>query len=196
MILDTITSVWRSATDRLSSPFFGSFVVSWLVWNWRFVFVLFHAPTDQAQAITLLESYLGVWNSVVYPACTAVIYTVGLSFVDLHLSRWQRRFAVTRLQEDFRSREELLRLKSTLLQLQATCSLTAEKQRLELENKEKDSEHNRRMRELNQEAQIAAQRDRDNRDHERDEHDRSLRKLQLEKERLELDNLRKNNSSR
>ncbi len=41
MIEDILQSAKQTALERLSSPLLGSFLLSWLVWNWKFLVILF-----------------------------------------------------------------------------------------------------------------------------------------------------------
>lgn len=54
-----LNELWDSTksnlTDRLSSPLIGSFLVSWCLWNWKFLVVLF-SDASISQTFNMIES--------------------------------------------------------------------------------------------------------------------------------------------
>jgi hypothetical protein len=54
-----LNELWDSTksnlTDRLSSPLIGSFLVSWCLWNWRFLVILF-SDASISQTFNMIES--------------------------------------------------------------------------------------------------------------------------------------------
>lgn len=73
-------SLKASIYDRGKSPFYGSFIISWLGWNWRLVFSLFgDGKQDFANRITIInETYVSWLTNLVYPLLTAAtVFVVG-----------------------------------------------------------------------------------------------------------------------
>lgn len=54
-----LNELWDSTksnlTDRLSSPLIGSFLVSWCLWNWKFLVILF-SDANISQTFNMIES--------------------------------------------------------------------------------------------------------------------------------------------
>ena len=78
--MSVIDSVKDYMKDRTTNPLFGSFLVSWLVVNWRVVVLLVSAESPAAK-YWMFEHYTwdqfpkGGWYSLGLPALVAVLYT-------------------------------------------------------------------------------------------------------------------------
>jgi hypothetical protein len=87
-MIDLLKAVKAQLYDRITSPLLGSFVLSWLVWNYRFVIVLLSSmePSDKM----VLINYLYASNSEIYqrglllPFLTALF----LIFIYPYPARW------------------------------------------------------------------------------------------------------------
>lgn len=72
-------------SDRLSSPFIFSFIVTFLISNYKIVMVIF---TNQSESfvfdykIQLIESYLNLTHGLIYPFIGACFYTFLYPFID------------------------------------------------------------------------------------------------------------------
>lgn len=69
--------------DRGKSPFYGSFIISWLGWNWRLVFSLFgDGKQDFAARITIINEHYVCWlNNLIFPLGTAILIFVLGNFL-------------------------------------------------------------------------------------------------------------------
>lgn len=108
MLLDDIlASTKESLAERLSSPFLGSFVVAWCLWNWKFLVILFSAATV-SQTFNLVEKvaypdwYTIVTCGILYPVLSALayifIYPYPARFIYAFTLRRQREINETRQQ--------------------------------------------------------------------------------------------------
>lgn len=75
-ILKSIKGYWY---DRTTSPLMGSFLVSWVIWNYRFVFLLFSDMSIEEKFKTIDEVIFPNWESVlingaIYPILISLIY--------------------------------------------------------------------------------------------------------------------------
>ena len=79
MFEDIIKSAKEQVTDRLSSPLFGSFLVSWCLWNYKFIVILFSDATV-LRTFQLIETiaFPTIWsiflNGILFPALTVMAY--------------------------------------------------------------------------------------------------------------------------
>ncbi|WDF54160.1 hypothetical protein [Mucilaginibacter sp. KACC 22063] len=79
--MDKVSDLFKELKDRLASPFFGSFIISWLAINWRIVIVLiFYKQSDLK--LDHYHSYLefikfnsGIWRTLWEPILFALAYT-------------------------------------------------------------------------------------------------------------------------
>lgn len=86
---DLIDSIRIQIYQRMSSPLFGSFVIAWLCWNHRYLFILFSSEPIQAR--------LQLAHDLVYPSTSSLwfraailplISSVAFILVYPHPSKW------------------------------------------------------------------------------------------------------------
>lgn len=76
---DLIKSIKAHLYDKATSPLFGTFAISWLIWNYKFVLVLFSSlPVDERidYISTFLYPCLSSYflQGALYPLFTAVVF--------------------------------------------------------------------------------------------------------------------------
>ncbi len=74
--------------ERISSPFFGSFIFSWLIWNWQIMYLTFFVSQENIKPLTKIE-YIKIHNSNLWyllagPLVSAIILITLVPF----LSNW------------------------------------------------------------------------------------------------------------
>jgi len=75
-----IKEVWTEFKDRITSPYFGSFIISWTAINWRIPIVLFFYKTDDLKDgnttyIDFIQRHSYWVNILFWPAIIALLYT-------------------------------------------------------------------------------------------------------------------------
>ena len=71
--------------ERLSSPFYGAIIISWVIWNWRVLYVTFfvseeHLPQNKLDYI--LECYSDWHFGILYPLISAAILLTLIPFIS------------------------------------------------------------------------------------------------------------------
>ena len=88
IMLDLIKTVKAQLYDRITSPLLGSFALSWLGWNYRFVIVIFSSmkPSDKMVLINYLyASHSDIYlKGLLFPLLTALF----LIFIYPYPARW------------------------------------------------------------------------------------------------------------
>jgi hypothetical protein len=81
--MDKISEFWDSLKERLRNPLFASFVVSWIIFNWRIPIALFWYDQEKIKALGDYDSmidyvYKNTSNDISfwYPLGTAIIYVI------------------------------------------------------------------------------------------------------------------------
>ena len=74
-----IDSLKKTLHDRITSPFTGSFLVSWAIINWKVILVLFSSEEYNQKIILIQELFTPFWwdgalHFVVFPFLGAVFY--------------------------------------------------------------------------------------------------------------------------
>jgi hypothetical protein len=104
----------KSLVERFDSPFMGSFVVAWVLWNYRFIVILFSDNTvlttfQLIEDVAFPDFWTTTRRAIIFPALTSAVYI----FAWPYPSRWISAFVSRRQKElnDMRrkiSEDELL----------------------------------------------------------------------------------------
>jgi len=83
--MEKISDVFSNIKERASNPLFFSFILSWLLCNWRLTLLVLYGDNINV-ALTYLE-----WANIHYawPIAIAILYTTGLPFIRLGISAVQ-----------------------------------------------------------------------------------------------------------
>lgn len=90
--------------ERFSSPFIFSFVVSWLISNYKIVMVIL---TDQTNffslehKVDLVSQYTNLSNSFLYPAFAALFYTFAYPYLDQQISKFTLKRKIAKRNDRF-----------------------------------------------------------------------------------------------
>lgn len=133
MLDDIFKSLQSHINERLSSPLMGSFVVSWGLWNYKFLVILFSAASvsETFRLINTLvfpDSSTLLLRGLLYPALTAAAYI----FIYPYPARFVYKFSheQQKLINDSRRRIE----GETLLTLEESRKIRSEWMRIETEH--------------------------------------------------------------
>jgi len=86
-MLDNLPNIFtNSVNDRLKSPLFGAFILSWIGWNWRIFYITFFIDNNQIP-ITKIEfidqNYLDLWHILWYPIISTIIIIIFLPILQI-----------------------------------------------------------------------------------------------------------------
>lgn len=101
MIQDIRKSINNSMNDRVTSPFYGTLILSWCIWNWDVLYLLFWEEGDLSftMKLHLVHKHLFNWcDGIWYPlASTVVILTLGnlvsnaAYWLNLEFEQWKHK---------------------------------------------------------------------------------------------------------
>lgn len=74
--------------ERLSSPVFGPFLLSWCVWNWRILLFAFTSGLLAEEKIKRIEALLFWETGFFFPALFAAIYIFGMPYILVQFGRF------------------------------------------------------------------------------------------------------------
>lgn len=85
--------------ERVSSPFYGTLVVSWLIWNWKIIYLTIFVDQDKITGNKIdfiLNNYNNVWHFVFFPLISTFILLTLVPFItnaaywsDLKFKTWR-----------------------------------------------------------------------------------------------------------
>ena len=153
MLKEILDSAKSNLTDRLSSPLLGSFVISWCLWNWKFLVILFSdagvtRTFELTEAVSFPDSYAALCNGLLYPVLTSLIYVFLYPFP----ARFAYGFILRQNRKSNQLRQNIA--KETLLTVEESHRLTSEFNELYAEKIEIIAKLNEKVTQLTLGAQI------------------------------------------
>nr|WP_154927521.1 hypothetical protein [Pantoea agglomerans] len=73
---EILQSIKKTSTDRISNPFYGVLIISWLAFNWEAVAILIFSDLKMEERVRFINSAYSLLN--IYPFITAIILTFVL----------------------------------------------------------------------------------------------------------------------
>lgn len=130
------------AQERVSSPVWGTFILSWLLWNWDIVlFLLVHDSKDAHVMINFIQD-AEVWHTLVGPFFSALLYILLydklLRPIQDHVHEHKYQLKIDKLKHE----EKLQEAKKELSKIEAENKAFEETKRIELEELRDRSELN------------------------------------------------------
>ncbi len=89
---DFFKNISNAFTERAKSPFYSTIIFSWLLWNWRIVFVILFTSKFNLEGQNLSDfitsNYYTYWNCYIGPLITATIFLFILPQIDLLILKY------------------------------------------------------------------------------------------------------------
>lgn len=99
MIDDLKKSFNEIIHERTTSPFYGTLITSWLIWNWRIIYLTFFVSEDKIDKNKIefiLSNYSDIEHILIYPLLsTVVLITIipflsnGAFWLSLNFNKWK-----------------------------------------------------------------------------------------------------------
>ena len=99
MINDTKNSINKILYERLTSPFYGTFILSWLIWNWRIIYLTFFVSEnkiDTDKISYIISNFSELKHIVFLPLISTIIlitvfpfFTNRAYWISLLYNQWK-----------------------------------------------------------------------------------------------------------
>lgn len=76
-------SIYDSYSDRIKNPFVGSFILSFLIFNWRAISILLYSDWPIHCRIEWIENRYCKWENFYWPVIIALFYILILPYINL-----------------------------------------------------------------------------------------------------------------
>ena len=81
---DLLQSIFKATEDRIKNPFIGAFFSSWIIFNWKPVFLMIFSSKNIEGKIKFIdENFTSTNNLLIFPLITAVFYVLILPYLSL-----------------------------------------------------------------------------------------------------------------
>jgi len=116
--MEGVADFLKSWTERIKHPFLGRFSVSWIGFNWKFLYFLYFIPKadpiDNIQCA--IQHYMDWWNGLLFPVLTAILIYPASELINHLVHLLSEKINSKRFEFDFKTREQQLD-KTLLLKL-------------------------------------------------------------------------------
>ncbi|MCH7523557.1 MAG: hypothetical protein IIC74_00760 [Bacteroidetes bacterium] len=132
---EIILSLFEASRERLKNPAIGTFILSWMAINWRFLAILFFSDSSLIDRIRLIENdYLKLDLNLWYPLLVMVIYMLILpNLMAIFDSINQKSISFRKGLSNKNKLDDIIaRNKHSLEDVVAQQEIAAEKRQLEL----------------------------------------------------------------
>lgn len=112
----SISSIFQ---ERVTSPFWGALIFSWLIWNWKIAYLTFIIDQDKIQGNKIdyiVNNLSDIKHIIVYPLISAVLllavipfFANGAFWLSLRFQRWRSE------QKNMIERKQLLTFEQSIL---------------------------------------------------------------------------------
>lgn len=136
MLSDILESTKQSLLERLSNPLVSSFAISWCLWNWKFLVIIFSDTTvTQTFHLASTVAFPNFWTCLIQgfllPLISSAIYIFALPYP----SQFVYAFTLKRQQEANKVKQKIQ--DETLLSVEDSILLKEEFRDYERQSKEK-----------------------------------------------------------
>ena len=128
--------------ERSKSPFYGAFILSWIIWNWELLYFFFGYNGDFYEKTIYIHGKYLKWDyNLFYPLLSAIIYyplgfliSIGFQYIKVNLLNFQK----SKVDKwELLSVEQSYKLKNEMEQRE----MKIERELVDLNEKLKDSEN-------------------------------------------------------
>lgn len=99
MIDDLKKSFDQIIYERTTSPFYGSFIISWSLWNWKIIYLTFFVSQDKIDTNKIdyiVNNFSNVGNILIFPFLSSIFIitivpfiTNGAYWLSLKFNKWR-----------------------------------------------------------------------------------------------------------
>lgn len=111
-------SVSNVFQERFSSPFWGSLIISWLIWNWKIVYLTIFIDQDKIEGTKIdyiIENFSSIHSIITFPLVSVILlltiipfFSNGAFWLSLRFQKWRTE------QKNIIERKQLLTFEQSL----------------------------------------------------------------------------------
>ena len=83
-MIELLKAFLENAKERIKNPLIGTFITSWIVFNWKSVLILlFSSDKIENKIFTITTTYCNYWLWIYWPLMVTITYIFGLPYINL-----------------------------------------------------------------------------------------------------------------
>jgi len=85
MITELRKSINAILSERLSSPFYGALIISWIIWNWKTIYLTLFVSESKINGTKIdfiIENYSSSKNLIIYPILSTLVILLIIPFIS------------------------------------------------------------------------------------------------------------------
>jgi len=129
---ELLKSIYDSSKDRMKTPISGAYVLAFVVWNWRPIFLLIFEETSITNKIIVINDKYCNLMAIAGPILLALIFTIGIPYLTVIINRILKDAKKNRIEgiysDKIDSTNEKIKLAVKELELQDVLSRSREKE--------------------------------------------------------------------
>lgn len=87
-----LESISKSAEERIRNPFIGAFTISWLIFNWQFIYyILFSDKKVEEKLLFVVKNFHNYWYILVFPLLSSLFYLLIVPYVNLWTDKFVKK---------------------------------------------------------------------------------------------------------
>lgn len=138
-----LNTIYLDFKDRLSNPFLMPFLFSWLLWNWKFLTILFLGDYDIKYKINLLVSnYSSIENTLLLPLSSSILYVLFSHHFYLWLDKNKEKIVYARETQKLNHIERIKSIKEEIAETTEEA-LEAQERAIAAEDKLEENQENK-----------------------------------------------------
>lgn len=78
-------SINSTLYERITSPFYGTLIISWSIWNWKIIYLTIFVSEDKIpidKINYIVANYSNFWSLVGFPLLSTIILLTGMQYVS------------------------------------------------------------------------------------------------------------------
>jgi hypothetical protein len=89
-VKEITTSLNSALYKRITNPLIGSFILTWLIWNWKLIIYILHLNpmiSIQENIEVMQDNYLSnFWVNIFWPIASALFLTLGFPYLNIEIT--------------------------------------------------------------------------------------------------------------
>lgn len=81
---ELLNTFFKSTEERIKNPFIGSFITSWIVFNWKpIIFLILSSKIIESKIVYIEENFSNIWYVFLFPLIAGIFYVLILPYINL-----------------------------------------------------------------------------------------------------------------